>query len=201
MLYPRSPLFNRLLDQIQTVPVIDCHEHMLGPEGRPPYKEPITALIGGYIFSDLESAAFGVSDLEFRKLGDAEFSTDEKWPLFQKLWRATEHTAYARVTKLVLKNAYAIEGDLNRAALERVADKLSSIDEGAYFRTIDQANILIMLVDVLGWLTGGLGTYLDGKKTFPEKWRPMISLPGFHPLKFDFGTVSSCGLLADKNIT
>jgi hypothetical protein len=201
MLYPKSPRYTRLLDQIQALPVIDCHEHMFGPEGRPPYKEPIAALINGYITSDLESAAFGVPDRDFRKLGNAEVSTDEKWPVFQKLWRATEHTAYARVTKLVLKNTYGVQGELDRAALDKVAEKLTAMDEAAYFRTIDQANIQALLVDVIGWLPGGLGTFLSGKKTFPAKWRPLISLPMFHPTKFDCGTVSTCGALADKHVT
>jgi len=26
-----------------------------------------------------------------------------------------------------------------------------------------------------------LGSFLDGSKTFPSKWRPLISLPGLHP--------------------
>jgi hypothetical protein len=201
MLYPQSPLYKRLLDYIEPLPVIDCHEHLSGPESRPPYKEPIAALILGYILSDLQAAAFGIPERDFKKLEDAEVSTDEKWPLFEKLWRATEHTAYARVTKLVLKNTYGIQGELTRAALEQVAEKLAGMDEAAYFRTIDQANIRAMLVDVLGWLPGGLGTFLDGKKTFPEKWRLLISLPGFHATKFDWQTVENYGSLADKHIT
>ena len=46
MLHPRSPLFNRLYEQINAMPVIDCHEHLGGPEERPPYKEPIASLMG-----------------------------------------------------------------------------------------------------------------------------------------------------------
>jgi len=48
MLYPKSPVYTRLLDQIAQMPVIDCHEHMFGPDGRPAYKEPIAALLNGY---------------------------------------------------------------------------------------------------------------------------------------------------------
>ena len=106
MLYPSSPVFDRLYERIAVMPVVDCHEHLQGPEARPPYKEPIAALIHGYVLSDLQSAAFGVPDREFMRLQDPEVSTDEKWPLFQRLWRATEHTAYARVTKLLLQQVY-----------------------------------------------------------------------------------------------
>jgi hypothetical protein len=155
----------------------------------------------GYLLSDLQSASFGVPARDLQRLTEGDVSTEERWPIFEKLWHATEHTAYARVTKLVLKNTYGVEGELNRATLDKVAEKLAAMDEAAYFRTIDQANIQALLVDVIGWLPGGLGTYLSGKKTFPAKWRPLISLPMFHPTKFDFGLVTACGALVDKHIT
>src|SRR5512137_2171599 len=103
MLYPKSPLYQRLLDRIQALPVIDCHEHLTGPEARPKYKEPIAALIPGYVQHDLESAAVDIHWKEVSKLWDEEVSTSEKWPLFEKLWQRVEHTAYARMTKLVLE--------------------------------------------------------------------------------------------------
>jgi len=200
MLFSHSPLFDRLYEQIEAMPVIDCHEHLTGPEERPPYKEPIACLIRGYVFSDLQSAAFGVPDRDLLRLQDDKASTDEKWPLFERLWRATEHTAYARVTKLVLNNVYG-EEELTREALNRIAEKLADQDEAAYFRAIDQAGIRAMLVDVLGGLPKGLGSFLDGTKTFPEKWRPLISLPGLHPTTLTWETVYNVGQWADRYIT
>jgi hypothetical protein len=200
MLYPHSLLFDRLYERISVLPVIDCHEHMTGPEARPPYKEPIASLIQGYVFSDLQSAAFGVPDRDVLRLQDPEVSTDEKWPLFQRLWCATEHTAYARVTKMVLKKVYG-EDELTREALDRVAARLAEQDEAAYFRTIDEAGIEVMLVDVLGWLPKGLGSFLDGSKRFPEKWRLLISLPGVHPTTLTWETIYNIGQLANRYIT
>jgi hypothetical protein len=200
MLYPNSRLYDRLLEGISRLPVIDCHEHLMGPSARPPYKEPIAALTFGYVASDLESAAFGVPAREFQKLADPEVSTAEKWPTFERLWRATEHTAYARVTRLVLKEVYG-EGQMTRAALDRVAEKLADRDEAAYFRSIDGAGIQAMLVDVLGWIPGGMGDFLSGKTTFPDKWRLLISLPGFHPTKLAWAELQGIGGLVDRHIT
>ena len=200
MLHPKSPLYNRLYEQINTIPVIDCHEHLTGPEARPPYKEPIAALVHFYVTQDLCSAGFDVTDRDVLRFEDPEISTDEKWPLFERLWQATEHTAYARVTKLVLKNVYG-ESELTRESLDRVAEKLDAQTEDAYFRTIDEAGIRVMLADVLGWLPKGLGSFLDGSKTFPAKWRPMISLPGMHPTTMNWETINTCAELADKHVT
>jgi predicted TIM-barrel fold metal-dependent hydrolase len=199
MLHTKSPVFNRLFESVNALPVIDSHEHMEGPEGRPPYKEPIAALIRGYVFSDLQSAGFGVSDRDLARLQDPEVPTDEKWPLFQRLWHATEHTAYARVTKLVLEEVYG-EHRLTRSALDRVAENLAAQDDAVYMRTIDQAGIRLMLVDVF-WMPGRLSSFLEGKKTFPEKWRPMISLPGLHPTMLDWETINNIESLADRYVT
>lgn len=199
-LYRNVPLYQRLLDQILSLPVVDCHEHLTGPEARPKYKEPIAAITYGYVQSDLESAAFDVPWKELGKLTDEGISTDEKWPLFEKLWRRIEHTAYARVTKRVMQDTYG-EQELTRTALDRVAAKLAAMDEASYFRIIDEANIQVMIVDVLGWLPDGLGSFLDGKKTFPAKWCPMISLPEFHPVHFSWESIQKIGALVDEQIT
>ena len=200
MLYSRSPIFNHLLDEIQALPVIDCHEHMMGPDSQPSYKEPIAALTQGYILSDLEAGSFGLPLREFQRLSDPDVSTDEKWPAFEKLWRSTEHTAYARVSKLVLQNVYG-ERQMTRASLDHVEAKLANMDENAYFRTIDQANIQAMVVDVFGWLPDELERFLEGKKTYPPKWRPVISLPSFHGVKFSWESIEYCRKLTNQNIT
>ena len=200
MLCHRSPLFNCMYEQISTMPVIDCHEHLVGPKERPPYKEPIASLICGYMLGDLQSAAFGIGDKDVARLEDQDVSTDEKWPLFERLWRATEHTAYARVTKLVLKNVYG-ESELTRQALERVAEKLAGQTEETYFRTIEESGIRAMLIDVLWWMPGGLGDFLDGSKIFPERWRLMISLPPLHPAPLTWESIQLYGSLVDRHVT
>jgi predicted TIM-barrel fold metal-dependent hydrolase len=201
MLYPKSPLYTRLLDAIAAMPVVDCHEHMFGPEGRPKYKEPIAAILNWYYTSDLGSAAFGVPERELQTLMDVEVATDAKWPLFERLWQASEHTAYARVTKLTLKHVYGVDGPLNRATLDKVAEKLPGMDEAAYFRLLDEANIQAILSDVTGWLPKGLESFLDGRKTFPAKWKPLISLPAFHPTTLNYGIIQWIGSLTGHAIT
>jgi len=187
MLHQNSPLFTRLRDQIQTFPVIDCHEHMYGAAGRPAYKEPIASLIEGYIQSDLHSAAIGLGFTldDMVRLMDHEVPTDEKWPAFEKAWRASEHTAYLRVSKLVLKNVYS-ESKMTREALDRVAEKLSHQTEQVYHETLAKSGIRATLTDTLGrWATPDrFSKFLKGEFTYPEIFRPMIPLPDFHPTTF-----------------
>src|SRR5579871_4347223 len=94
---------NELLQLIETIPVVDCHEHQaLGsnsPDPRYPGMhyvfphEPIAYLLRGYFSDDLISAGASEEDLAFLK--NSEISTKEKWSVFSRLWKRTAHTAYA----------------------------------------------------------------------------------------------------------
>ena len=194
----QSQIYELMLKLVKPIPVIDCHEHLTGPEMRPPYKEPIAALIHGYVLSDLQSASFGIPARHFERLQDPEVPTDQKWPVFEQLWQAIEFTGYARVTKLVLKKVYG-QSQMSRAALDHVAELLADQDEEAYFRTIDEAGIELMLVDVLGWLP--FEKFIKGEKIFPPKMRPLISLPGMHPNTMNFEIIQYYGRMVDMHIT
>ncbi len=187
MYYKTTPVFNRVLDQVNSLPVIDCHEHMYGPSGRPAYKEPIAALIEGYIQSDLHSAAIGLGFTleDLVRLMDHEVPTDEKWSVFEKAWQASEHTAYLKVAKLVLKNVYG-EPKMTREALDRVAGKLGEQTEQVYHDTLAKSGIRAILTDTLGrWATPDrFSKFLKGEFAYPEIFRPMIPLPDFHPTTF-----------------
>jgi len=68
-------------------------------------------------------------------------------------------------------------GGANRAALDCVTEQLSAQDEAAYFRAIDEAGIRAMLSTCWVGCRVAWVAFLEGRKTFPDKWRLMISLP------------------------
>ena len=177
MLRKDCPLFNDLLSQIDELPVIDCHEHMMGPDYIVPFAEPIAALIAGYYSHDLLSA--GLSEEQLAHLSDSTAATGDKWPLFEEFWRRTQHTAYGRVVKLVLQNVYN-EPDMSLAALERASRKLADRDSSYYRKLLEDANIRLIITDALGWPPGDFGAFLGGEQVFEESWHPVVPLPLFH---------------------
>ena len=192
MLRKPSPVYNRLMDVIGRMPVVDCHEHMGGPDSKlvTAHREPILALTAGYFTSDLW--AVGASDEEIALIQSEEASTDEKWPVFSRLWAATEHTAYARVTKLVLKETYGVD-ELTRASLDRVAEQLNGHDRSTYLKTMDDAGIRAVVADVLFPIQApaparyfsnpNLQDFLEGRFPMPPAWHPVFSLPYFHEIR------------------
>ena len=108
--------------------MIDCHEHafaeLFGPDGYarlPSPAEPITALTNGYVLGDFYTV--GADYATCALLQDSAVPTERKWPIFEALWPKVEHTAYGRVTKLVLRDHYG-EPELSLDALHRVGEQL-----------------------------------------------------------------------------
>ncbi len=204
MLHRPSPVFDRMLAHISTLPVIDCHEHMAGPRYLMRFTEPITALIAGYLRHDLRSA--GADEKTMQMFLDPDVPTDTKWPRFEPVWNRTEHTAYAHVTKLILRDVYGVN-EMSLAALRRVGEQLAARDEDFYWNTLDAVNIRVVLADVLGWQPGDFSKFLSGEQVFPDRWRLLLPLPLFHVLRQDdtdardWAGVQRIGGWADRHIT
>ena len=204
MIQKRSPTFDRLLTHISDLPVIDCHEHMAGPEYLARFSEPIAALIAGYYANDLLSAGLDEQQLAF--LNDDTIATGDKWPLFEAYWGRSQHTAYARVTKLIMRDVYG-ERTMSLAALDRIAEKLVERDPAYYRQMLKDANIRHVITDALGWPPGDFGAFLRGEQAFESGWRPVVPLPLFHVLQHhehsarDWRGIQQVSQWANRSIT
>ena len=188
-----SQLRSEILDAISDFPVIDCHDHTMGPRHAPEYKEPITALIQGYFQSDLASAG---GEKVLAKLNDQSIPTKEKWPIFESIWRRTQHTAYARVTKIILKDFYG-EDEMSLEAMMRVGKKLLNLrDEKAYASILDNAGIKCRLVNV----HPDLRDFITGKYKLYPLDRLLIPLPGFHSVR-SYGAMDSFTRIVDESVS
>jgi uncharacterized protein len=211
MLHQPTPVFDRLLAQIADLPVIDCHEHafaeLFGPNGYarlPSPAEPIAALTNGYILGDFYNA--GADHATCDLLQDASAPTERKWPIFEALWPKVEHTAYGRVTKLVLRDHYG-EPELSLDALRRVGELLGPRDPAYHAQIFGQANIRLALTDVLGWRPELMSRYLSGSLNLPPHMRLMFPLRLFHVIQgdeanaHDLDGVQKIGGWADRHVT
>lgn len=177
----KGKTYNELRSFLDTVPVIDCHEHTRGPAFAPEYKEPIFALTRGYIQSDLISA--GATEKEMGILNNQDIKTEEKWEIFEKLWRKIEHTGYAKVTKIIMKKFYG-EEEMSLSALKRIGEKLLNLkDEKVYTGILKKANIKCRLVNILyahTEITCEIKNFLEGKNPLLETDKLLIPLIMFH---------------------
>ena len=195
MLSTPANAYTRLLDRISKTPVIDCHEHLCGPEKdlKGAYTEPILALTTPYLISDLWSA--GASEEEIALLQSKDVPTDEKWPVFSRLWAGSRHTAFARVARMTFKRLLDTE-EPTRQSLDRFSDYLKNRrDKLDYLRQIDNEGIKAVIADVLmpmSWEApttvryfgnSVLKEFLEHRLPLPGIWHPVFPLPYFHLIR------------------
>src|ERR1700733_15587622 len=125
-----------LLKQIETIPVVDCHEHQSANSDSldPRYPgmnsgfpdEPIAFVLRGYYPDDLMSAGATDEDISFLK--NTLVTTREKWPTFSQLWKKSSHTAYALEVRQILFKMTGSK-EINLEAFEKMTGKISKIQD------------------------------------------------------------------------
>ncbi len=190
-------LFKELFNKIEELPVVDCHEHILGPKREVTKREPLASLIEGYVQSDLLSA--GITQKELDILNDNEIETEKKWGIFEKFWKKIEFTAYAKVTKLIMRDIYG-EEEISLQSILRIKDKIILPTEENYDSLLGKAHIEVILSDALSDFQT-LKNFIDGELDYYNKIRFLFPLPQFHHDVRSFDFVQSVGALLQRHIT
>lgn len=166
-----------LRDYLDTIPVIDCHDHT--QHVRPNYPDAVHALFNNYIVDELTSAT---SEKTVERILNTSLALEERWPLLEKAWQRTCYTGYAKPVKRVLKHFYG-QDSLSLDALMHVQNHLLNLQDDDVFQSIlDQANIVIRLEDICFFEPGEIRFLLDGTYKVPPRSLPVISLPWFHQI-------------------
>ncbi|MHB9034884.1 MAG: amidohydrolase family protein [Anaerolineae bacterium] len=170
----KSAFFGDLRSFIETLPVIDCHDHthQVGPK----HTDVIQMLACGYFPSDLQSIS---TQSEYQEIVDAEKPLEERWPLFETLWKRTCHTGYAQVTRRVMEHFYG-EKEMTLAAAQRMQAKLLDLSDPVLFdKILQEAGIAARLLDV--W--PDIKKVLNGTFQLSPRGRLVISLPAMHGIR------------------
>ncbi len=176
---------NNLIEELETVPIIDCHEHqVLTADAADPRfpelsygfpTEPISFLLRGYFLDDLLSAGASIDDVNTLK--EVGMSTEKKWPIFEMFWNRTKYTTYAFEIKETLSRMTGTR-ELNLKTLNMLGRKISKIEDlDAFFNNL---NIKALLVDPWWWGPKDIENFIDGKMKIPKSFKMVIPLPFFH---------------------
>lgn len=134
------------LDQI---PIVDTHEHRTG------VIRPVTDILDFYFMeeympADAESAAFGMPKDIMRRLvdGSTRASFDERWNLFQLLYKQVRFTAYSRGLQRGLQECWGV-GDYGALeTIQTLQEKFRTRDQLFYEKTMQRNNIRACIVDL-----------------------------------------------------
>ncbi|MCE5239424.1 amidohydrolase [bacterium] len=130
-------LKQRLLDEMRTWEIIDCHEHL--PPESVRLGQPVDALtlFGHYTHNDLITA--GMSRADYDRTQDHAVALRERWELVKPFWERIRFTGYARPILHALQRFYEAD-DLTDDTVEAVSERMAANNTpGLYERVMREA--------------------------------------------------------------
>lgn len=174
MLRRDAKSFRDLREYLDTVPVIETHDHYTG------LFEPVTDVLefvtGNYYHSDYHSAAFGDERKALSLWSGSTLTFDQKYDLFEPIWRRSDKTAYARSVLVGLAECWGVK-EITRDSLRALGERFRERDAAFYERMMAKYRIRAKIVDLFD-----LHPYVEGSKPYSKYCRFAFPLPGHHDL-------------------
>jgi predicted TIM-barrel fold metal-dependent hydrolase len=193
----RSPskkqVYRALLDSLETIAVIDAHEHLPIEPDRVARDMDVLALISQYNYADLGSAGIGLQPGEgmfgYNYLLDTDIPLGERWRRVRPHLENTKHGGFYRAFRLGLKHFYDID-DLTDRTYEEATRRIKNANSpGLYERVLrDTCHIEACLVQN-GKSTGQvpsdllLSVYGETVAAYPFRLPLFVGAPGASPAK------------------
>ena len=146
--------FEIISDQINQIPLIDTHEHLLDESERLNVVKPFipcddwTTILGLYTKFDFVSS--GMSQKEIDAVSSQETSPTEKWKIIQSYWEFVKHTGYGQVIQHTINELYGISALEEKIIPELQEKYISYRKKGFYEETLKRANVKSCIVNPPG---------------------------------------------------
>lgn len=169
----RAGCFPELREYVDSLPVIDCHDHAARRER---VYDAIQFIARGYYYSDLWSSS---TDSQMKILGDTERPLEERWQVLEDLWSRSRYTGYGRMVLRCVEKVFG-ETDLSLEAIRRMNERLPDYsDPETYDGFYKEAKIAGR---ILNWWPP-LRDVVAKKHEFLPGQYPAIRTPWLHSLK------------------
>ena len=143
-----SELHRRIRSQVETIPLIDTHEHLMSEATRLAQPIDLFYWFSQYASSDLVSA--GMSEETLQKLHDSRIPLDERWAEFAPFWVSVRTTGYGRTLLLAARDLFQVE-DIAENTYRELSAKIAASNTGGWYHHVlkERANIELAIVDPL----------------------------------------------------
>ena len=132
---PKQPtdLRKEIFPKVWNTPFIDTHEHLFDEGDRLSYDDDWSALLSGYLSSDLMVA--GMPEETLGKFYSKGLAPLEKWRLLEPYWPAVKNTGYGPATRISLRLLYGVE-ELSAGTVEKVQAGYEALRRPGFYRKI-----------------------------------------------------------------
>ena len=126
----------RIKNHIDTLKVVDTHEHLINPAGVPKSGMfDFMLLFHHYADDDIKSA--GMSKAVFEQLLTDSLTTLQKWEVMRPYWEASFNTAYNRVVLLTANRLFGIN-QIDETTVEKLSAKIQESYKTDWYKTVLQ---------------------------------------------------------------
>lgn len=147
----------RIRNYIDSLKIIDTHEHLIGPEIlKESFFLDFSLLFMQNGYDDLVSA--GMPDTLFDVIFNEPLTPVQKWKIMEPYWKNSFNTSFNRIILYSIRNLYGIE-DLNETTVGPLSEKIKKAHETDWFDIIlrDSCKIDYIIND---------GNYIPGKDSY-----------------------------------
>ena len=157
----------RIRNYVDSLRVIDTHEHLFTPEiVKGSYFLDFTLLFQPNGYDDLKSA--GMPDSLFNPLFNESLTPVKKWKLIEPYWRNSFNTSFNRIILLGIKNLYGIN-DLNESTVTPLSEKIRKAYSTDWFDNILRDSCRIDYVIQESYYMPGKDNYFRYARRY-ESW-------------------------------
>jgi predicted TIM-barrel fold metal-dependent hydrolase len=144
-----SSLCRRIKLAVDSIWLVDTHEHLITEEGRKKhYTTDLFYLMGNYFRYDLITAGMPEEEVEF--VYDERQPVGDRWKVFQPWWEKTKNTGYGLCVR---KSAHGLFGvdEINENTWEILNTALLKTNRDGWYRHVlkDKARVAVSIVDPL----------------------------------------------------
>lgn len=149
---PRPNFEERIHTAIDTLMIIDTHEHLMNEKQSDALKGDFGCLFNNYQFSDLVSSGSESSLEEMeRKMRSPQLSPTEKWDVIKDHWEDIKTTGYGRMINIAARDLFGIP-ELNRNTYMELSERISKLREKEdYYEYILKSKAKIDLSILIGF--------------------------------------------------
>ncbi len=134
------------LGEIERIPVVDTHEHIIPESERIAQTVDFFTLAGHYALNDVISA--GLPPEAQKTVRDPEAPQRQRWAAFEPWWRHAQFTGYGQALRIAVRDVYGFE-EISAATLPRIDAAIRENNRpGLYGRILrDRAGIRYAVLD------------------------------------------------------
>jgi hypothetical protein len=126
-------LYQRLLESMARMEVIDTHEHVLPESDRVHLPVDFFTLVSHYAVGDLISAGLPAADRAILNKADAD--AKDKWRVFEPFWRYTRNTGYGEALRITIREIYGVD-PISAATIVKINDAIRSRNKPGLYRDV-----------------------------------------------------------------